>query len=209
MPSGNINCDWRAIRRSAHPVFLCSACRISVGGEDGVVKLLDVFYKGQRTGPGGQIASDFRSVPRRPAAGGDSTTHDRTEPDLHESSDRFHYPYARVAQTLPSHESSVGALAVGFRAENSCIGRGAQSVVISGGGKMELRAWCVEDQLGVGANVGRRRVAAVGATSAPPVSLRSFAASLAQLSVFFVRRNLGPQFSNCCGNLFRRCRRFV
>lgn len=172
-----------------------------------MVKLLDVFYKGQRTG--GQIASGFRSVPRRPAAGGDFTTHDRTEPDLHESCGRFHYPYARVAQTLPSHESSVGALAVGFRAETSCVGSGAQSVVISGGGKMELRSWCVEDQLGMGADVGRGRVAAVGGTSAPPVSLLSFAASLAQLSVFFVRCSLGPQYGNCCGNMFRRCRRFV
>ena len=142
-----------------------------------MVKLLDVFYKRRRTGA--QIASDMRSLPGRPA--------DRTEPDLFEPRGRFRCPYARVTQTLPSHESSIGALAVGARTENSCFGGVEQNVVISGGGKMELRAWCLEDQRGIGADVGRTK-SAVDATCAPPVSLLRSAASLAQLNVFFFSR---------------------
>lgn len=138
-----------------------------------MVKLLDVFYKGQCTG-------DEIAIPGRPAAGGDSAAHNRTEPDICEPRDTFHYPYARVTQTLPSHESSVGALAVGFRAENSCTSSGVQGVVISGGGKMELRAWCLEDQLGIETDVGRGKAAAMDATCTPPVGLLRFAASLAQ-----------------------------
>lgn len=146
-----------------------------------MIKLLDIFYKGQRAG-------DEIAVPGRPAARGDSATHNRTEPDLCKPRDRFHHPYARVTQTLPSHESSVGALAVGFSAENYCTGSGVQGVIISGGGKMELRAWCLEDQLGIAADVGRGRVAAMDATCAPPVGLLRFATSLAQqLRVFFSR----------------------
>lgn len=162
----------RHIFRCDDSVPRCSACRTSAGGEDGVVKLLDVFYQRQRTG--GQAASDIRSAPGQTSAGGNSRVHHPTEPDAFETrGGGFHYPYTRVRQTLPSHESSIGALAVGISAENSCIGSrggGTQGVVISGGGKMELRAWGLEDQRGIGGDVGRGRAAAVDATCAPPVS---------------------------------------
>ena len=172
----------RVIHRYADSVSWRSACRTSVGGEDGVVKLLDVFFKRRRTA--GQTASDSSSASGQISADRNFKVHHPTEPDAfgfhHPTKPEapeprgggFHHPYARVRQTLPSHESSVGALAVGVRRENSCIGSsgGAHGVVISGGGKMELRAWGFEDQCGIGGKVVRGRAAAVGRTCTPPVS---------------------------------------
>eukprot|EP00903_Cladosiphon_okamuranus_P013793 g12836.t3 len=66
-----------------------SDVRLITGGEDGTVKLLQVFYERPKRSSAAQAAAD-------PA------------------SERFHHPYAKVVQTLPSHESSVGALAVGI-----------------------------------------------------------------------------------------------
>eukprot|EP00752_Nemacystus_decipiens_P003736 g3442.t1 len=125
--------------------------RLVTGGEDGAVMLLDVFYESPRR----------RS--RRQAA---------TAP----ASETFRRPYARVVQTLPSHASSVGALAVGTYGrvgdadEIGCVNSRERTLVVSGGAKMEARAWCVVDKCGQGGNdTGGLRRKTVEAACAPPV----------------------------------------
>ncbi|CAN0167636.1 unnamed protein product, partial [Ectocarpus sp. 12 AP-2014] len=56
----------------------------------------------------------------------------------------FHPPGATVVQILPSHESSVGALAVGslILYDGHPAERSGRALIVSGGGKMEARAWC-------------------------------------------------------------------
>lgn len=122
------------------------------GGEDGAVKLLDVFYKRRRGSSNSQAAT-------------------------HPASEVFHHPYAKVAQTLPSHESSVGALAVGMYGRGSgteeigCFKGLESTLVVSGGGKMETRAWCMEGGCGQGGNdAAEPREEAMEAVCAPPVS---------------------------------------
>lgn len=118
-----------------------------VGGEDGAVKLLDVFHERPRRGSNTQAAAD-------PA------------------SQAFHGPYAKVVQTLPSHESSVGAVAVGLYRRGGGVFKGLEStLVVSGGGKMEARAWCLEGGCGPGGDdAGGPREEVMQAACAPPVS---------------------------------------
>lgn len=126
------------------------------GGEEGAVKLLDVFYKSHRRSSNSQATTD-------------------------RADDPFHRPYAKVVQSLPSHESSVGALAVGMYGRGSdadeigCSAREEFTLVVSGGGKMETRAWCLE---GVGcqggSDAGGPREEAAESSCAPPVRCSSF-----------------------------------
>lgn len=134
----------------------------NAGGEDGAVKLLDVFYNCHRRGRGSQAAID-------PAT------------------ETFHRPYAKVVQTLPSHESSVGALAIGMYGRGSsdahadaheigCFKGLESALVVSGGGKMEARAWCMAGVGGhSGSDAGEPREEAVeAACEQPPVRYSSF-----------------------------------
>ena len=116
------------------------------GGEDGAVKLLSVFYEAPRRSNDPPIATD-------PA------------------SEALHRPYAKVVQTLPSHESSVGALAVGMYGCGGDVKSLESALVVSGGGKLEVRAWCMEGTCDQGRkNAGGHREEAMNATCAPPVS---------------------------------------
>ena len=105
------------------------------GGEDGAVKLLDVFYKRRKCSGNPPIATDDASCRLHPM----SFPNDG-------SCGRFHRPYAKLVQTLPSHESSVGALAVGVCGGGSNSDKESllkSTLVVSGGGKLEVRAWQV------------------------------------------------------------------
>lgn len=116
----------------------------NAGGEDGAVKLLDVFLDRHR-----------RSS--------NASSQAATDPP----SEAFHRPYAEVVQTLPSHESSVGALAVGLY---GCSNGLESTLVVSGGGKMEVRAWRMGGGCGHGGSgEGRPREEAMGAACAPLV----------------------------------------
>ncbi len=126
---------------------------MSAGGEDGAVKLLDVFYK------------------RHEVATVDATVWSS------------HGPYAKVVQTLPFHESSVGALAVGTYGGGSNSDHSLSpeaslksTLVVSGGGKLEVRAWCVEGVNGGSGNEKEkgdcREAEVTGATFASPVRRR-------------------------------------
>lgn len=113
------------------------------GGEDGAVKLLDVFCERPRRSSNPQAVTD-------PA------------------SETFHCPYTTVVQTLPSHESSVGALAVGLYRDINGL---ESTLIVSGGGKMEARSWCMEGACGPGGNhEGSPREEVFEAACAPPVS---------------------------------------
>lgn len=125
---------------------------MSAGGEDGAVKVLDVFYKRHRCSSNPQKDASIWS---------------------------FHGPYAKVIQTLPSHESSVGALAVGTHGSGSdsdnSLGTEARlksTLVVSGGGKLEVRAWCVEGVNGGSGNKKGDCYREGKATFAPPVRRR-------------------------------------
>lgn len=113
------------------------------GGEDGAVKLLDVFYNRRRHTSNAPNTTDDLGRERHP-----------TPSPRYPASETFQPPYAKVVQTLPMNESSVGALGVGTCGGNNIRGQtGLQStLVVSGGGKMEARTWCaggVGDQGGI------------------------------------------------------------
>ncbi|CAM9184864.1 unnamed protein product [Scytosiphon promiscuus] len=137
--------EEEAQQRSPHDA---SGLRLVTGGEEGTVKLLDVFYRQQQQ--------------QHPRPGGDSNA--------------FHRPYARVVQTFPSHESSVGAVAVGnYQGGSGRPSSRRPTLVVSGGGKMEARAWHMERDQGVGDNgasanrVRAGRTTRMVSTCSPPV----------------------------------------
>lgn len=122
------------------------------GGEDGAVKLLDVLCEHPRRSSSPQAASN----PAREA---------------------FHRPYAKIVQTLPSHESSVGALAVGMCGrggaadEIGCSKDLESTLVVSGGGNMEARAWRMDGGRGRdGSDASRHRGQGMNAVGTPRVS---------------------------------------
>lgn len=55
---------------------------------------------------------------------------------------------AAVMQVLPSHESSVGAVTAVETPEGVYGEPGGKFLIVSGGGKMELRAWCLGGRVG-------------------------------------------------------------
>lgn len=127
------------------------------GGEDGLVKVLDVLCPVDTSlndrDEAGSAGVPHREVPQTSAQttaesiGGGHSPRGPTSfiPTARQKTLRAAFggcPYATLVQTLPPHESSVGALAVGKYDGTSRNGGRQWPTIVSGGGKMELRAWC-------------------------------------------------------------------
>lgn len=144
---------------SLQPRRSVSLCYHFAGGEDGTVKLVDVLFPGNdgRDFDFGSTTSvlDRLAVAETKAHGASDTdnTHGCSSPWEKRTSTPFcSLPHAKVVQTLPPHESSVGAIAVASEAtwptrlRNEEFEFGGKSLIFSGGGKMELRAWVADEE---------------------------------------------------------------
>lgn len=145
---------------------LKSNCTLTIlpGGEDGGVKVLDIFCERRhRSILTGDSSSSVFQNSRTPCP-------DSLPPSHGSPGTAYVRPYANVVQTLPSHESSVAALAIAIPAENtSGSGWDREAFIASGGGKMELRAWRTEGWRGNGINAGDERREGEAMVCAPPV----------------------------------------
>lgn len=143
-----------------------TSCLHVSGGEDGVVRILDTsgWLSGRSTGnvtvennDGDVLGVPSGSPSLRPLvsppkscrpndAGGDSTKagpSSSTQTILHPQ-----VATATVLQVLPSHESSVGAVTAVETPEGVYGEPGGDVLIASGGGKMEIRTWCLGGRVG-------------------------------------------------------------